>query len=140
MMSPRPQSETSRQTSRHAAKHGPAQNSTSPAESSSHSTAQPVMRSFSADNVGMHSEIPADPLISLGIAPHSLMRTSPALSWGQPQSDSDLAQSSSSTVHNRTLSDARSEYSMWQGTAAENITDAGQALLFKVTLVCQARI
>ena len=134
MTSPRHHFEASRQTSKHAVQHSTSHSSRSPAESSSHSIAQRVMRSISADNVAMHNDLPADPLMSLGIAAGSLMRTSPALSWGQPQSDTDLARSSSSTVHNRTHSDARSEHSFWQGTAAENAADAGQSCCFTAQL------
>lgn len=141
-MSPRHPAPPPMHRSHQAAKHSTPQDKTSPAQRSSRSS---VSRSASADNMIIPSDMQPDPLISLGIAPHSLTRTSPALSWGQPfdpsaplgsHSNSELARSSSSTVHNRTHSDARSDYSVWQGTAAESPADAGHFLLPLIPFCC----
>ena len=128
MMSPRRQPEAAMHKRQHAAKPSSSQDRKRSPEHGSQGSSQHV-RSASADIGAMHSELQPDPLVSLGIAPHSLMRTSPALSWGQPQDASpgtELARSSSSTAHHRTHSDARSEYSAWQGMAADSAADAGQ--------------
>lgn len=133
-MSPGRQPEAATHKRQHAAKPSSSQDRNRSPEHGSQGSSQHV-RSVSADNGAMQLNLQPDPLVSLGIAPHSLMRTSPALSWGQPQDASpgtELARSSSSTAHHRTHSDARSEYSAWQGMVADGAADTGQ-LAFLLT-------